>query len=74
MMSLALLILGAELKLLDWVFVDTVGQASSEEMHKATAKPAHLIMTALSPEKGGTTPPAATQLAKLPTPQPKGAS
>ncbi len=58
MMPLALAILWGELKLLDWVFVNTGGRASREEMHKATAKPAHLIMTALPPEKGGTAQPA----------------
>ncbi len=39
MMPLALGILWAELKLLDWVFVDQGGRASREEMMKANAAP-----------------------------------
>jgi hypothetical protein len=39
-------------------------------MVKASASPAHLIMTALPPAKGGTAPPAAAQPTK---PAPKGA-
>ncbi|HEY1186227.1 MAG TPA: exosortase/archaeosortase family protein [Gemmata sp.] len=72
MMPLALAILWAELKLLDWVFVDEGGRASREEMLKASTAPgpAYLIMTALPPEKGGTAPPVAAQPSK---PAPKGA-
>jgi hypothetical protein len=58
MMPLALAILWAELQLLDLVLVDNGGRASREEMQKVAAKPAHLIMTALPPEKGGTALPA----------------
>jgi exosortase len=58
MMPIALVILWLELKVLDWVWVETGGKASSNEMVKANATPAHLIMTALPPEKGGTAPPA----------------
>lgn len=71
MMPLALLVLWAELKLLDWVFVDEGGRASREEMIKANANangPAYLIMTALPPEKGGAAPPAA----RTASPAPKG--
>lgn len=69
MMPLALATLWGELKLLDWVFVDTGGKASREEMHKATTKPAHLIMTALPPKRGGSAPPAAQPSKSLPTPR-----
>jgi exosortase len=59
MMPFALLILWAELKLLDWVFVDEGGQASGSEVLNSNAvSPAYLIMTALPPEKGGTEAPA----------------
>jgi len=58
MMPLALLILWAELKLLDWVWVDEGGKASREEMIKQNAmNPAYLVMTALPPDKGGSAPP-----------------
>ena len=57
MMPFALAILWAELKLLDWVWVETGGQATSNEMVRVNATPAHLIMTALPPEKGGAAKP-----------------
>lgn len=60
MMPIALVILWAELKLLDWVWVDVGGRASREEMVKTVAQPMHLVMTALPPEKGGTAPPSVT--------------
>lgn len=44
MMPLALGILWIELKLLDWVFLEDLGQASREDVLKLTAKPAHLFM------------------------------
>jgi exosortase len=75
MMPIALLILWGELKLLDWVFVESGGRASREEMIRANASPAYLIMTALPPEKGGTAPPATSPAkpASLPAPgAPKG--
>lgn len=53
MMPIALAVLWAELKLLDWVWVDAGGRASREEMVKTAASPAYLVMTALPPEKGG---------------------
>ncbi|MBN9120301.1 MAG: exosortase/archaeosortase family protein [Planctomycetes bacterium] len=58
MMPIALAVLWAELKLLDWVWVDEGGRASREEIVKSAAVPAYLVMTALPPEKGGTAPPA----------------
>jgi exosortase/archaeosortase family protein len=78
MMPIALVVLWIELKLLDWVWVDVGGKAERDEVMKANAKPAHLIMTALPPEKGGTAPPAPTKPTSLPVPNspppPKGAS
>jgi exosortase len=68
MMPIALVILWLELKLLDWVWVETGGRASSNEVVKVSATPAHLVMTALPPEKGGTAPP---KPASIP-PAPKG--
>ena len=60
MMPIALVVLWAELKLLDWVWVDVGGRASREEMiQKNAANPAYLVMATLPPEKGGTAPPAA---------------
>jgi exosortase len=57
MMPIALAILWGELKLLDWVWQDTGGQASREELIRQTAgHPAHLFMTALPREQGGTGP------------------
>ncbi len=57
MMPIALVVLWAELKLLDWVWVDAGGRASREEMiHQNSVNPAYLVMTALPPEKGGTAP------------------
>jgi exosortase/archaeosortase family protein len=56
MMPIALAVLWAELKLLDWVWVDVGGTASREEMVKSAASPAYLVMNALPPEKGGTAP------------------
>ncbi len=58
MMPIALVILWAELKLLDWVWVDVGGRASGAEMVRNSANPAYLVMTTLPPEKGGTAPPA----------------
>jgi exosortase len=57
MMPIALAILWAELKLLDWVWVDVGGRASREEMVRQSAGPAHLFMTALAPDRGGAAPP-----------------
>lgn len=54
MMPIALGVLWAELKLLDWVWVDVGGKASREEMVKTAANPAYLVMASLPPEKGGT--------------------
>ena len=58
MMPIALVVLWAELKLLDWVWVDVGGRASREEMVKTAANPAYLVMASLPPEKGGTAAPA----------------
>jgi exosortase len=75
MMPIALGVLWAELKVLDWVWVDAGGRASREEMMRASASPAYLIMTALPPEKGGAAAPAAAPAPKAPAPvPPKGAS
>jgi exosortase len=72
MMPIALALLWGELKLLDWVWVDTGGPASSEEMVQQSAGPAYLFMTALPPAKGGTAPP---KPGAAPAPgAPKGAS
>ncbi len=58
MMPIALAFLWAELKVLDWVWVDEGGQASGAEvLRQGAAGPAYLIMTALPPEKGGASPP-----------------
>ena len=72
MMPIALVVLWAELKLLDWVWVDAGGRASREEMiQQNSVNPAYLVMTALPPEKGGTAP---KPPAALPAPKPpKGA-
>ena len=72
MMPIALVILWGELKLLDWVWVDTGGRASREEMiQQNSVNPAYLVMTALPPEKGGSAP---KPPAALPAPKPpKGA-
>jgi exosortase len=78
MMPIALLVLWAELKLLDWVWVDAGGRASHEEMiHHNAVNPAYLVMTALPPEKGGTAPATAKPTAppaSLPVPKPPTAS
>jgi exosortase/archaeosortase family protein len=73
MMPIALLVLWGELKLLDWIYVDVGGKASGKEIIRTNAlNPAHLIMTALPPEKGGTAQPnpmkPAAQPASLPVP------
>jgi exosortase/archaeosortase family protein len=58
MMPIALVVLWAELKVLDWVWVDVGGRASREEMIQQNAvNPAYLVMTALPQEKGGTAAP-----------------
>jgi len=67
MMPIALIILWLELKVLDWVWVDMGERASREDVIKVNSTPAHLIMTALPPEKGGTAPPA-PKPASLPVP------
>jgi exosortase/archaeosortase family protein len=66
MMPFALLVLWGELKLLDWVWVDTGGKAGGGEMVRAHASPAHLVMTALPGEKAA--PLAAAKPASLPVP------
>lgn len=59
MMPLALAVLWAELKLLDWVWADAGGRATEKELLRdGAALPPHLIMTALPPERGGAAPPA----------------
>jgi exosortase len=70
MMPIALVMLWVMLKLLDWVWVDAGGQASREEMVKTAASPAHLVMTALPPEKGGTALPAPKQPPQPPRSEP----
>lgn len=70
MMPIALVVLWVELKLLDWVWVDVGGKASHEDVRKANPEPAHLIMTALPVEKGGSAPPTP----KPNSPPPKGTS
>ena len=68
MMPIALVVLWGELKLLDWVWVDTGGKASREEMiQQNSVNPAYLVMTALPPEKGGGAP---KPPASLPAPKP----
>lgn len=53
MMPLALVILMLELKLLDWVLLEDLGQASREDVIKMNAaNPAYLFMTALGPGGG----------------------
>src|SRR5205823_142178 len=57
MMPLALLILWAGLKVLDWVLVEDLGQASREDVIKNVAgKPAYLFMTALQGQGNGGKP------------------
>lgn len=73
MMPIALLILWAELKLLDWVWVDAGGRANSGEMVKNAASPAYLVMTTLPAEKGGTAPPAPAPAKPASVPTPPGA-
>lgn len=70
MMPIALLVLWGELKLLDWVWVDSGGKASSNEMVRANAAPAHLIMTTLPTP--GATPQAAGAKPNTSAPPPKG--
>ena len=48
MMPFALLVLWLELKLLDWVLLSDLGQASREDVIKMNANPAHLFMHALT--------------------------
>ena len=48
MMPFALLILWLELKVLDWVLLEDLGQASREEVIKMNTNPAHLFMHALT--------------------------
>jgi exosortase len=74
MMPIALAILWAELKLLDWVWVDVGGKASRDEvLHQGATGPSYLIMTSLPPDKGGTTQSAPAKPASLPAPNaPKG--
>ena len=68
MMPIALVVLWAELKLLDWVWVDAGGRASREEMiQQNSVNPAYLVMTALPPAKGGAAP---KPPASLPAPKP----
>ncbi len=64
MMPIALVLLWAELKLLDWVWVDVGGKASHGDVMKVNAQPAHLIMTALPVGKGA----APAKPASLPVP------
>jgi exosortase/archaeosortase family protein len=45
MMPLALCLLLLELKILDWVFLEDLGQASREDVIRMGVKPAHLFMT-----------------------------
>ena len=48
MMPFALLVLWVELKILDWVLLEDLGQASREEVIKMNTNPAHLFMHALT--------------------------
>ena len=48
MMPFALLMLWIELKLLDWVLLTDLGQASREDVIKMNTHPAHLFMHALT--------------------------
>jgi exosortase len=79
MMPIALLVLWAELKLLDWVWVDAGGRASREEMIQQNAmNPAYLVMANLPPDKGGAPPAPATPTSRpvpgAPPAPPKGAT
>jgi len=66
MMPLALAILLLELKILDWVFLEDLGQASRDDVLRMGGKPAHLFMTSFG-GAGNTSKPAP---AKPPAPPP----
>jgi exosortase/archaeosortase family protein len=66
MMPIALAVLWAELKLLDWVWVDVSGKAM---IHQSASNPAYLIMTALPPDKGAN-PSGFAEGTSLPAPNP----
>ena len=66
MMPLALGLLLLELKILDWVFLEDLGQASREDVIRMGVKPAHLFMTSFEGAGKPSKPPAV----KPPAPRP----
>lgn len=73
MMLFALGILWAGLKVLDWVLVEDPGQATREDIIKASIQPVHLFMTSFDPAGTKAKPAEAKAKPGQPGPKPGGA-